>query len=57
MTEKVAIKQAFVWCLKGDLVKVKITNRKRYGISEGKVTKVLKRGSDHFTARVEIKTK
>ena len=58
MTEKIAIKQAFLFgALEGDLVKVKITNRKRYGISDGKVTEVIKRGSDHFTARVEIKEK
>ena len=58
MTEKIAIKQAFLFgALEGDLVKVKITNRKRYGISDGKVTEVIKRGSDHFTARVEIKDK
>ena len=56
MTEKIAIKQAFLFgALEGDLVKVKITNRKRYGISDGKVTEIIKRGSDHFTARVEIK--
>ena len=58
MTEKIAIKQAFLFgALEGDLVKVKITNRKRYGISDGKVTEIIKRGSDHFTARVEIKDK
>ena len=58
LTEKIAIKQAFLFgALEGDLVKVKITNRKRYGISDGKVTEVIKRGSDHFTARVEIKDK
>ena len=38
MNEKIAIKQAFLFgALEGDLVKVKITNRKRYGISDGKV--------------------
>ena len=58
MTEKIAIKQAFLFgALEGDLVKVKITNRKRYGISDGKVTEVIKRRSDHFIARVEIKNK
>ena len=58
MTEKIAIKQAFLFgALEGDLVKVKITNRKKYGISDGKVTEVIKRGSDHFTAKVVIKEK
>ena len=56
MAEKIAIKQSFLFgALKGDLVKVKVTNRKKYGISDGKVTEVIKRGSDQFTARVEIK--
>ncbi len=57
-TEKIAIKQAFLFgALEGDLVKIKITNSKRYGISDGKVTEIIKRGSDYFTARVEIKEK
>ncbi len=56
MIEKIAIKQTFLFgAIKGDLVKVKITNRKKYGISDGKVTEVIKRGSDHFTAKVEVK--
>ena len=58
INELIIIKQPFLFgALEGDLVKIKITNNKEYWIKQAKVSRIIRRKSNHFRARLKIKNK